>query len=127
MDAPQKPPVFLDLTRIRLPVGAWASVLHRISGVLLAVSLPFCIYLLDRSLRNEVGFEQVAGLWQHPWVRAWAVLVLWATFHHALAGIRLLWVDVGVGLGYRWSRLTAWAVNAASVSSLVIGALLLLP
>ena len=60
-------------------------------------------------------------------MRAWAVILLWATFHHALAGIRLLGVDLGLGLGYRWARMTAWAVNTASLSSLAIGALLLLP
>ena len=43
-------PVFLNLTQIKLPVGALTSIGHRISGVVLAINVPIAIYLLQRSL-----------------------------------------------------------------------------
>jgi len=50
-------PVFLNLARIQMPVGALASISHRITGVLLATSVPVAIYLLELSLRSESSFD----------------------------------------------------------------------
>ena len=56
-DAPvrSRRPVFLDLMRIQMPVGALTSIGHRISGVVLAASVPATVYLLGLSLRDEAG------------------------------------------------------------------------
>jgi len=35
-------PVFLDLRAIHLPVNAWVSILHRVSGVFLLLGVPLC-------------------------------------------------------------------------------------
>ena len=51
-------PVFLNLFRIRFPVGAVTSIAHRVSGVCLFLSLPFWIYLLDLSLQGAAGFSK---------------------------------------------------------------------
>lgn len=37
-------PVFLNLTQIRMPVGALTSIGHRVTGVLLAASVPVCVF-----------------------------------------------------------------------------------
>ena len=58
-------PVFLDPTQLQMPVGALSSILHRVSGILLASGVPFGVYLLDRSLRDEQGFAEVMGLLEH--------------------------------------------------------------
>lgn len=55
-------PIFLDLTRIRMPVGARTSIGRRISGVILAAGVPGGAYELNLSLRDEAGFAQVAAL-----------------------------------------------------------------
>ena len=54
-------PVFLNLTQIRMPVGALTSIGHRVTGVLLAASVPVGVFLLDRSLQDEQGFADVAA------------------------------------------------------------------
>ncbi len=46
-------PVFLDLMQIQMPVGAVTSIGHRISGVVLAASVPIAVYLLGQSLRCQ--------------------------------------------------------------------------
>ena len=56
----RKRPVFLDPRHIQLPVGALASIGHRVSGVVLALGVPVVVYLLAASLENEQSFAQVA-------------------------------------------------------------------
>lgn len=48
----KKRPVHLDLLHIRLPVGGVVSILHRVTGVALVLSLPAAIFLLRESLRS---------------------------------------------------------------------------
>lgn len=48
--------VFFNLTQIQMSVGAVTSITHRITGILLAISIPFCIYLLDQSLRDPQAY-----------------------------------------------------------------------
>lgn len=53
---PLQRPMFLNLLQIQMPVGAITSILHRVTGVLLAVGVPLGMYLLWRSLDGEAGF-----------------------------------------------------------------------
>jgi succinate dehydrogenase / fumarate reductase cytochrome b subunit len=108
-------PIFLDLTRIRQPVTAIISISHRISGILLFFALPFVIYLLDRSLRNPVGYEWARDILHRSGVKLLAVLILWGLAHHLFAGLRHLLSDVGLGVELNEARLTAWLVAAGSV------------
>jgi succinate dehydrogenase / fumarate reductase cytochrome b subunit len=90
-------PVNLDLGTIRLPVTAKASILHRASGVFLVVGIAVLLYLLDLSLSGPDGFAQVAALLSAPLARfvLWAVLAGLA--YHAVAGIKHLLMDLGIG------------------------------
>jgi succinate dehydrogenase / fumarate reductase, cytochrome b subunit len=115
-------PTFLNPLQIQMPVGAWTSIGHRASGVLLAVTVPVGVFLLDLSLRNEQGFAQVSALFQHVAVKALAVVVLWALSHHLLAGIRHLLSDVNIGSPLRAARCSAWAVNAGGVGMALLAA-----
>lgn len=106
-------PVFLNLARIRFPVGAVASIGHRISGVLLVLVLPFAIWFLEISLRSDsISLETGA------FVRVGALLLGWAAAHHLFAGIRHLLMDVGVGASLPAARASAYAVliGAAAVA-----------
>lgn len=90
-------PVNLDLGTISLPVTAKASILHRISGVFLVAAVAALLYALDLSLAGEDGFARVSALLGSPLVR----LVLWAVLagliYHAVAGVKHLLMDFGVG------------------------------
>lgn len=107
----QARPVFLDFLQIRLPVGALTSILHRISGVILAIGVPLAVYLLDLSLRNEQAFIQVKNLSGHRAFSIAMVLLIWASAHHILAGIRHLLSNVGVGATLHSARCSARLVN----------------
>ncbi len=61
-----KRPVNLDLRTIKLPVTAYTSILHRISGVILFLGIAVLLFALDKSLSSEEGFEQVKACLTSP-------------------------------------------------------------
>jgi len=114
MTSQRSEPVYLNLLRIRFPVGAVTSIAHRISGVLLFLSLPFAIYLLDLSLRGPDGYKEALFWLQNCWVEAGLVLLVWSLFHHLLAGMRFLFIDLEKGVTLQLARRSAWLVNIAA-------------
>ena len=125
MTARQHRVVFLDLAQIRLPVGAVTSILHRVSGVLLAVAIPVVAWAFARSLANPEGFADIAAWLANPGVKVAAVLWIWALSHHLLAGVRHMLSDVDVGSRLWYARKSAYTVNvAAAVIALAAAAAL---
>jgi len=117
-------PFYLNLIRIRLPIGGWVSILHRATGVLLSLAAPLLIYALTLSLRSPEDFESVrAFLAGGP---GWLIMLglIWATLHHLLAGLRHLGFDIGRGESRPAARRSAWAVLivAIGLSFVVMGA-----
>ncbi len=113
-------PLDFSLRRARLPVAAWTSLGHRLSGILLALAVPGLLYLLELSLRDEHGYARVLALLDYPQAQIVSGVLLWAILHHALAGIRFLCMDMDLGVGARSARVSAWIVNAASVTLAII-------
>jgi succinate dehydrogenase / fumarate reductase cytochrome b subunit len=105
-----------------MPVGALTSIGHRISGVVLAASVPAAAYLLGLSLDDEAGFAQVTALFRQFAFKAVAVIVVWALAHHVLAGVRHLLTDVDIGSPLRVARRSAWFVNLAGVAVALLAA-----
>ena len=119
----QSPPVFLSLLKIRLPVTAVTSILHRISGLLLFLSIPAGIYLLNKSLQGKQDFIVVSGWLGNPVTKVLLTIVLWAFFQHFFAGLRFLLLDIDVGIQRQRARASAWLVNIAAllVTALIVG------
>ena len=119
-------PVFLDLLHIQMPVGALTSIMHRMTGVLLAIGVPFTFYLLDRSLQSELGYAEVFALFDRWYAKCGLLLLIWSLTHHLLAGIRHLLSDIDVGSLLPAARRSAWIVNLTglSVAFLAAGVLL---
>ena len=112
-------PKYLNLQalifEIRMPVSAWVSILHRISGALLFVALVWLLWMLDRSLSSEASFEKIrhyAGLWP---VKLSLLALVWAFCPHFCAGIRYLFLDLDKGVDLATARLTSWIVLGASL------------
>jgi succinate dehydrogenase / fumarate reductase cytochrome b subunit len=114
MSNPQQPPVFLNLFRIRFPAGAIASIAHRISGVLLFLSLPWLAWLLDLSLQGPEGYATAIAHLQPLWLRLASVLLVWSLLHHLSAGLRFLLIDIHIGVDLQTARLTARAATTAA-------------
>lgn len=118
-------PVFFNLTQIQMPVGSLTSIGHRITGVLLAIGIPFTIYLLQLSLQGPEAYARVGHMFDNFAFKGLAVLFIWALAHHLLAGVRHLLSDIDIGSHLRAARTSAWIVNCGAVviALLSIGAL----
>lgn len=104
-------PVFLNLWQLRFPLAAVVSILHRVSGVVLGLSLPCLLWLWSVSLRSEAGFVQVAqAVRGHGWSWLLWFVVLAALWFHVLAGVRHLIMDLGWGETRAGSRMSAIAL-----------------
>ncbi len=114
--ARKKPaPKFLNLMKIKLPPGGIASIGHRISGVLMFLSIPFIGWEFGRSLESEQGFREVQDCLQSTPVVVLSLLLVWSLSHHLLAGTRHLFLDVGIGVDKPPANATAWLVNLGAL------------
>lgn len=110
-------PKNLDLTRIRLPLPGFVSILHRISGVLLFLSIPFFLVVFQRSLGSAEGFAAVRECLAAPLTRLLLLGVLWAFLHHFCAGVRFLVLDLHKGIDLHAARASSKLVLAVSLGA----------
>ncbi len=120
-----------DLPSYRLPAAGWVSILHRVSGVLMFLLMPFIIWMFDTSLSSEFSFARFraafnVGLWIFPGflIKLVALALIWAYLHHLIAGVRHLWMDVShAAVSKEFGRTSALATLASSILlTLVLGA-----
>ena len=120
--AAKKPrPKYLSLSallfEIRLPITAWCSGMHRISGAILI--LPFTawlLYLLDTSLATEQGYNHVRSYMAMPIAKLGLLVFVWAYAHHFCAGIRALLLDLNKGIDIRHARISSYVVFVISIA-----------
>ncbi|MCU7932416.1 MAG: succinate dehydrogenase, cytochrome b556 subunit [Candidatus Thiodiazotropha sp. (ex Codakia rugifera)] len=119
-------PVFLNLTKIRLPMAGIMSIIHRVTGVVMVLAIPLLIYLLDLSLSSAEGFADAKAMFANGFIKLLLFLFLWGLMHHLLAGIRYLLIDIDVGVEKPLFRQTAWAVTlvAPLLALILMGGLL---
>lgn len=91
----------IDALQYRLPVAGLVSILHRVSGVLMFVLMPFIIWIFDNSVSSEASYSRLTSVFSSgagvlpAWFFKLVVLALvWAYLHHFIAGLRHLWMDV---------------------------------
>jgi len=107
-------PVFINLFQIKLPVAGVMSIAHRAAGVFKFISIPFWLYVLQLSLQSAESFARAAEIVQSNWLMPVYVLLLWSLFHHLLAGVRYLLLDIDIGVEKPLFRQTALAVLVAA-------------
>ena len=91
---------FTDLPAYRLPLAGIVSILHRISGAIMFLLLPFTLWMFDTSLSSDISFAKFKGAFNIGmlglpgvlWKLA-ALALIWAYLHHSIAGLRHLWSD----------------------------------
>ncbi len=103
----KKRPVNLDISTIKLPITAFVSILHRLSGIFLFAGVGVLLWMLDASLESQEGFTAVGDFASNPI----CLFVLWAVLaalaYHMVAGIRHLIMDFGVGESLQGGQLGA--------------------
>lgn len=106
-------PVHLNLFKIRQPIGAIMSIIHRATGVFMFLALPYFIYLLTLSLSGPAGYVQAGESVHSLFGMLTVFLLMWSFAHHLLAGIRYLLIDVDIGVEKDLARQTALGVTIA--------------
>ena len=102
----------MSLLKFHFPVTAIASIAHRVTGVLLVLALLPALYLLDISLESEEGFARAAALVSHPLLALLWAGVLASYIYHLAAGVRHLFMDMGIGENLQVGRVSAFLVLA---------------
>jgi succinate dehydrogenase / fumarate reductase, cytochrome b subunit len=122
---------FSDLPSYRLPLAGIVSILHRISGAIMFILMPFVIWMFDTSISSEISFEKFksafnAGMLGLPGViwKLVALALIWACLHHFIAGLRHLWMDSNhESVSKTFGRQSAAFTLAVSIGlTLVLGA-----
>jgi len=92
-----KRPVNLDLGSLKFPPMAIASILHRVSGLVMFLLLPIMLCYLSMSLTSETSFNDLSAYFANPWRKLllWAFCSAWV--YHVMAGIRHILMDIGIG------------------------------
>ena len=122
---------FKDLPGYRWPLAALVSGMHRASGLIMFLLLPFIIWMFDTSVSSEFSFAKFTaafsiGIGFVPgWLVKLATLALiWSYLHHFTAGLRHLWMDVShSAVNKEFGKTSALSVFAVSIAlALVLGA-----
>ncbi|MDI1260184.1 succinate dehydrogenase, cytochrome b556 subunit [Aquabacterium sp.] len=89
-----------DIVSYKLPPAGIVSILHRISGVVMFLLLPFVVWMFDTSLSSEISYDEFKSVFTagSGWLPAILVNVItwgliWAYLHHFIAGVRHLLMD----------------------------------
>lgn len=120
-----------DLPSYRLPAAGVVSILHRVSGVLMFMLMPFIIWMFDKSITSEISFakftsafNQGLGIFPGWFIKLVVLALIWAYLHHFIAGLRHLWMDVShkavsMNFGMNSARVT---LAASVLLTVVLGA-----
>jgi succinate dehydrogenase / fumarate reductase cytochrome b subunit len=119
-----------DLPTYRLPPAGWVSILHRISGVLMFVLMPFIIWMFDTSVSSEISFAKFTSVFSigAGFVPGWffklvALGLIWAYLHHFIAGLRHLYMDINHAVSKEFGRSSALVTLGLSLGlAVVLGA-----
>ena len=116
----KKRPKYLNLFEIKLPLAGFVSILHRVSGAALFLMLPLLIYLLQLSLGTPQDFAVLTSALDNPLLKLVLLGLLWAFLHHFCMGIRILLLDLHVGVDLAAARTSAKLVQGVSLLLTVI-------
>ncbi len=108
-------PVNLDLTTISLPAAGLSSILHRVSGVIMLISIGLLVWALATSLQSAEGFAMVHDLFTSFIAKfiAWGTLT--ALGYHLLAGVRHMCMDMGYFEELNSGRISAQIVFVLAI------------
>ncbi len=98
-----------QIARYRLPLAGLVSILHRVSGVLMFLLMPFIVWMFDASVTSEISHAGFTSVFSYGALglpgfvfKLVALALIWAFLHHLIAGLRHLWMDMthAVDLGF---------------------------
>jgi succinate dehydrogenase / fumarate reductase, cytochrome b subunit len=119
----------VDALQYRLPLAGLVSILHRASGLILFLLMPFIVWMFDTSVTSEISYSRFVSLFSvgAGWFGGWffkllALGLIWAYLHHFIAGLRHLWMDATHAVTREFGHQSAIVTLALSgLLTLVLG------
>ena len=116
-----------DLPTYRLPVAGWVSILHRASGAIMFLLMPFIIWMFDTSISSEISFEKFKAIFNIGvgFVPGWffklmVLAIIWAYLHHLIAGVRHLYMDANHAVSKEFGRSSAITTLVISIGLTIV-------
>lgn len=102
--------------QVRQP-GYWAAMVHRVSGVALALFLPAHFYVLSLAIEGDAALDSFLALADNPLFKVgeWGLVVLLTA--HLSAGLRVLVLEF-----LPWRDARKELIGLGAVASLMVGA-----
>lgn len=116
----QKRPEHLNFLKMRLPIQAYASIAHRVSGLFLAFVSVGALYALQLSLHSEKSFNAIKQSFQQPAIKAVLLIVLSGLYYHFVAGIKHLIMDLGFAEEKTSSKFAAIISAIVTIALLIV-------
>lgn len=118
----KKRPKHLALHKIKLPLSGFVSILHRVSGIFLFLSLPLLLWMLYASLRSVETYTRLVEILLHPLSKLALLGLIWAYLHHFCAGIRYLALDLHLGSSLAQARASSrWVLGVSLLLTVLTG------
>ena len=120
MAANDSRPIYLDLFRIHLPVTAWASILHRVSAVIIWVGLGFILWLAQAA-STPAGFADLTSLLADSFVMkflSWGFLT--ALGYYCTGSLKHIIQDMGYFEDFAGGKLISWAAIGSGITMSVL-------
>ena len=91
----QERPVYLDLTKIRLPMSAFSSITHRLSGMyVFFISLPLILFIINQSTSSKSTYEKLlTDISTLSFFSIFIFISIAIFWYHILTGVRHLIMD----------------------------------
>jgi succinate dehydrogenase / fumarate reductase cytochrome b subunit len=112
----------VDLPTYRLPAAGFVSILHRISGLVMFLLLPFVVWMFDTSVSSEISFAKFkaafnigVGFVPGTLVQLVALVLIWAYLHHLIAGVRHLYMDARHAVSKEFGKSSAVVTLVSSL------------
>jgi succinate dehydrogenase / fumarate reductase cytochrome b subunit len=90
-----------DLPGYRWPLAAIVSGMHRASGLIMFLLMPFIIWMFDTSVSSELSFARFTSAFSNGigfvpgiLIKLVALGLIWAYLHHFFAGMRHIRMDL---------------------------------
>ena len=115
-------PKHLALHKIKLPLPGLVSILHRASSLLLFLFLRLILWLFQSSLRSIETYTSMMELVRHPLGKMVSLVIFWAMYHHLLAGLRFLALDLHWGTQLATARASSkWVLGVSLALTVITG------
>ena len=91
----QERPVYLDLTKIRLPMSAFISITHRLSGMyVFFITLPLILYIINKTTSSKSEYEKIlVDITSISFFSFFVFISMAVLWYHVLTGVRHLIMD----------------------------------